>query len=147
MFPENENEIYSLYVSTDDGKTLEKVPHITECVKKQIMSIKLPLEMLIVCKDKKIVIYKCLGKEFKIQCHEEDEFDWSIGFGLALSQAYGKRLKWKTHREYYRNKERKLDYKKYSLWCIMEYFNNDVTKLDKLDKLVKEINENGKVDL
>ena len=104
--------------------------------------------MLIVCKNKKYVLLKYDGNEYKVQCHEQDKFDWRIGFGLALSQIYGKKSKWKEHREYYRNnKKRKLDYKKYALWCINEFYHNDMFDINNLEYRIKEINENGKVDL
>ena len=102
---------------------------------------------LIVCKEKKYVLLKWNGKEYKVQCHEKDKFDWRIGFGLALSQVFGNQPKWKEHREYYRNKKRQLDYKQYALWCIIEFYQNDIIAMSKLNNKIKEINENGKVDL
>ena len=103
--------------------------------------------MLIVCKENKYVLLKYDGYEIKIECNEKDKFDWRIGFGLALSKMFGNQPKWKEHREFYRNKKRLLDYKQYALWCVMEYFENDMIRLNKLGNKIKEINENGKVDL
>lgn len=104
--------------------------------------------MLIICKEKKYVLLKRDNYEVKLQCHEEDKFDWRIGFGLALSQVFGKKPKWKEHREYYRNnKKRKLNYKEYALWCINEFYHNDMFDINNLECRIKKINENGKVDL
>lgn len=104
-------------------------------------------DMLIVNKEKKYVLLKFNGKEYRVDCHEEDKFNWEIGFGLALSKAFGKQCKWEEIREFYRNKNRKLNYKEYAKWCIIEYFRNDVIEINNLKNKVKEINEYGKVDL
>lgn len=103
--------------------------------------------MLIINKEKKYVLLKFNGKEYRVDCHEEDKFNWEIGFGLALSKAVGKLCKWEKTREFYRDKNRKLNYKEYAKWCIIEYFNNDVIAFNRLKKAVEEINEYGKVDL
>lgn len=104
--------------------------------------------MLIINKEKKYVLFKYLGEEYKVECHEKDKFNWFIGFGLALSQRYGDLKKWKNAREYFRNsKTRKLDYKNYAQWCVYQFYENDLTKVKELQNKVKEINEYGKVDL
>ena len=103
--------------------------------------------MLIVNKEKKYVLLKLNGKEYRVDCHKEDEFDWQIGFGLALSQCYGRKSKWEDMREFYRNENRKLNYKEYAKWCIVEYFKNDMIEINNLKNKIKEINEYGKVDL
>lgn len=103
--------------------------------------------MLIVNKEKKYVLLKIKGKEYRVDCHKDDKFDWLIGFGLALSKAFGKNAKWEETREFYRNKNRKLNYKEYAKWCVVEYFNNDMIEINNLKNKIKEINEYGKVDL
>ena len=109
---------------------------------------KSPKEMLIVNNNKKYVSYKINNKEYKVECHKDDKFNWFIGFGLALSKCYGNQEKWKNAREYFRNsKKRVLDYKEYAKWCVFEYFENDTIKLKEIQTKVKEINEYGKVDL
>ena len=109
---------------------------------------KSPKDMLIVNKEKKYVLLKLCGKEFKVECHKDDKFEWLIGFGLALSKFYGNWNKSKNAREYYRNpKTHKLKYKEYAKWCVCEFFMNDITKIGNLQNKVKEINEYGKVDL
>lgn len=105
-------------------------------------------DMLIVNKEKKYVLLKLDGKEYKVECHKDDKFDWLIGFGLALSKYYGNWNKSKNAREYFRNpKTHKLNYKEYAKWCVCDFFMNDTTKISKLQDKVKEINEYGKVDL
>lgn len=105
-------------------------------------------DMLIVCKEKKYVLLKLCGEEYRVNCHEDDKFNWLIGFGLALSKAFGNNKKWKNAREYFRNsKTRKLDYKKYAEWCVFEYYGNDLSQVKELQNKIKEINEYGKVDL
>lgn len=105
-------------------------------------------DMLIVNKEKKYVLLKLDGKEYKVECHKDDKFDWLIGFGLALSKYYGNWNKSKNAREYFRNpKTHKLNYKEYAKWCVYDFFTNDTTKISNLQNKVKEINEYGKVDL
>lgn len=112
--------------------------------------------MLIINKDKKYVIYKNNNKEYRVDCHKDDEFNWQIGFGLALSKCFGKQYKWQRARENFRHNiineddgsvKRVLDYESYSKWCIYEYYHNDTDEMAKLVHKVKEINELGKVDL
>ena len=104
--------------------------------------------MLIVSTKKKYVLLKIENKEYRIECNKEDKFDWRIGFGLALSQHFGKLPKWKKMREYYRDKEkRELDYKQYALWCVVEFFDNDMERVENLGLAIREIKGNGKVDL
>lgn len=111
--------------------------------------------MLIINKDKKYVIYKVNNKECRVDCHNDDKFDWQIGFGLALSKFYGNQYKWQRARENFRNTitddngsvKRVLDYESYSKWCIYEYYHNDTDDMANLVQRVKEINELGKVDL
>ena len=81
---------------------------------------------------------------FKEKCSEEDKFDWKIGLGLCLSKIYGRNQKWKKHREFFRNKNtHKLDYKKYSYWCINEIFNNNQIVLNDIENQLKK---SGEVD-
>lgn len=112
--------------------------------------------MLIINKDKKYVIYKKNNKEYRVDCHKDDEFNWQVGFGLALSKCFGKQYKWQRARENFRHNiineddgsvKRVLDYESYSKWCIYEYYHNDTDDMAKLVQKVKEINELGKVDL
>lgn len=112
--------------------------------------------MLIINKDKKYVIYKINNKEYRVDCHKDDEFNWQIGFGLALSKCFGKQYKWQRARENFRHNiineddgsvKRVLDYESYSKWCIYEYYHNDTDEIKNLKNKVKEINELGKVDL
>lgn len=115
-----------------------------------------PRCMLIINKDKKYVIYKINNEEYRVDCHNDDQFDWQIGFGLALSKCFGKSHKWQRARENFRHNiineedgkvKRVLDYESYSKWCIYEYYHNDTDEIKNLQNKVKEINELGKVDL
>ena len=112
--------------------------------------------MLIINKNKKYVIYKKNNEEYRVDCHNDDQFDWQIGFGLALSKCFGKQYKWQSARENFRHNiineedgkvKRVLDYESYSKWCIYEYYHNDTDEIKNLQNKVKEINELGKVDL
>ena len=109
---------------------------------------KSPKEMLIINNNKKYVSYKIDNKEYKVECHKDDKFNWFTGFGLALSKCYGNQKKLKNAREYFRNqKTHKLDYKNYAQWCVFEHYCNDLVKVKEIQTKVKEINEYGKVDL
>lgn len=54
-----------------------------EEVAKGINKMANEISKVVICTSKKYVIY---GKE-KVQCHEQDEFDWKIGLGLAISHS------------------------------------------------------------
>ena len=121
-----------------------------------IVKMKQTICMLIINKNKKYVIYKINNTEYKVECHEDDEFNWQIGFGLALSKCFGKSHKWQRARENFRHNiineedgkvKRVLDYESYSKWCIYVYYHNDTDEIKNLQNKVKEINELGKVDL
>ena len=106
------------------------------------------VRMLIVCKEKKYVILKFGIFETKVECHADDEFDWKIGFGLAISKMFGECDEYKNAREYFRDKEtRKLDYKEYAKWCVWNIYNKNLKVLKTIEEKVQEIEENGKVDL
>ncbi len=132
-------------------KGLINSPKIIPIVKKEKIRC-----MLIINKDKKYVIYKINNEEYRVDCHNDDKFDWQIGFGLALSKSFGKNHKWQRARENFRHNiineedgkvKRVLDYESYSKWCIYEYYHNDTDEIKNLQNKVKEINELGKVDL
>lgn len=103
-------------------------------------------KMLIICKEKRYVMIKYCGAEYKVKCHINDEFDWEIGFGLALSRLYEKTEDYKFAKKYFTNDNGELDYKEYAKWCIYENY-PDLSDYVKLKEKVKEINGNGKVDL
>ena len=139
------------------NKSLEKCLLNTKLLATAVIKIdKQPRGMLIINKDKKYVIYKVNNKEYRVDCHNDDKFDWQIGFGLALSKCFGKSHKWQRARENFRHNiineedgkvKRVLDYESYSKWCIYEYYHNDTDEIKNLKNKVKEINELGKVDL
>lgn len=140
------------------GKCFERIKNMNLLSYATIKNDKLPKQrdMLIINKDKKYVIYKVNNKEYRVDCHKDDEFNWQVGFGLALSKCFGKQYKWQRARENFRHNiineddgsvKRVLDYESYSKWCIYEYYHNDTDDMAKLVQKVKEINELGKVDL
>lgn len=106
-----------------------------------------PKNMLIISKEKKYVLLKMNGEEYKINCHEEDKFDWKIGLGLAISKMMKKDERWKIAFELCRDTKNNLIYKRYAKWSLNTYFKNDKNKFSKIKETVKQINENGKVDL
>lgn len=110
------------------------------------MTEKYSKNMLIVCKEKKYVLLKYLGKEIKIKCHPSDKFNWEIGFGLALSRIYQKNQDYIFAKKYFTNAKGKLNYKEYAKWCIYENY-PDLKDYADIKEKVKKINENGKVDL
>lgn len=41
---------------------------------------------LAICSSKKYVEFKADNSSYRKECHKDDEFDWKIGLGLAISQ-------------------------------------------------------------
>lgn len=99
-------------------------------------------------KKKTVVLYNKLNKVI-IKCHEEDTFNLETGVGLALSKFFDCK-KYRAMREFFRNKRKKLDYKKYASWVILDYWGYNYTIMNKFleelkEKSIKEIeNENPK---
>ncbi|MGN1337387.1 MAG: hypothetical protein ACI4WW_02815 [Candidatus Coprovivens sp.] len=88
---------------------------------------------------KKTIHLSYNGNEVTIKCSEEDKFDWKIGLGLAISKvgAINNKVA-KFHRELLRNeKTHKLNYKKYSMWCLYEFFNYNNAPIKSIDLLIK----------
>lgn len=92
-------------------------------------------------KKKTVVLYN-EQKKVIIKCHEEDTFNLEIGVGLALSKFLDCK-KYRAMREFFRNKRKKLDYKKYASWVILDYCGYNHTKMNKFleeleEKSIKE---------
>lgn len=90
-------------------------------------------------KEKKTLFLQYYKQKIVIKCHEEDDFNWKIGLGLALSNANAineRKAKW--HRDkWFRTKENhKLDYEAYSNWVLVEYYKNDMEDLYNLEQRV-----------
>lgn len=81
-------------------------------------------------KEKYTVTLKMFNEAITIHCHKDDKFDWEIGFGLALSKTCST-PKHKMMREMLRDKNRKLDYKNYAKWCIIEFFDGSEKRKNK----------------
>ena len=98
-------------------------------------------------KEKKCVFLQLGSKKINIKCHEEDEFDWKIGLGLAISKL-NDNVKYKSHREFFRDKETNLlDVKKYSDWVITEYYDNDMYEIEELENRVAKSKDKEFIEL
>lgn len=99
-------------------------------------------------KKKTVVLYNKLNKVI-IKCHEEDTFNLETGVGLALSKFFDCE-KYRAMREFFRNKRKKLDYKKYASWVVLDYWGYSYKIMNKFleelkEKSIKETeNENPK---
>lgn len=83
----------------------------------------------------------------KIQCDKDDKFEVRVGLGLAISKIMNestKKEKYAFARDCFRyEKNHKLNYKKYSEWCLMEFFNCD---LEEIAKIIMELENKGKAN-
>ena len=101
-------------------------------------------------KEKRVVFLQYYFTKIVVKCHEEDNFDWKIGLGLALSNANAINVnKAKAHRNiWFRNKKtHKLDYKKYANWVLTEYYRNDMEDLYNLEQRVKQAKDKEFIEL
>ena len=164
MFPENHEEDVALYMSSVGGITFNKVPPIKEI--KSVQEIEMPYNLLasgvvisraksyqrrfLINKEKRTLFLEYYSTKVVVKCHEEDEFDWKIGLGLALSNANAineRKSKW--HRDkWFRTKENhKLDYKAYSNWVLVEYYKNDMEDLCNLEQRVNNAKDKEFINL
>lgn len=86
---------------------------------------------------KTIVLYNKFNRVI-IKCHEEDTFNLEIGVGLALSKFFDCK-KYRAMREFFRNKRKKLNYKKYAAWVILDYCNYNSKEVEEYLKNIKEM--------
>lgn len=70
-------------------------------------------------KNRVVVVENCF-KKLVVKCDKDDKFDLKIGLGLALSH-WNDCKKYRVMREFFRNKKRMLDYKKYANWVLLDY--------------------------
>lgn len=63
-----------------------------------------------------------------VKCHEDDEFTYYIGLGLALSRYYEKQPSTKKEIKYLKDE---LNYKKLAHYCVYKYFGFDMKLADK----------------
>lgn len=77
---------------------------------------------IIVDEKNRVVVVEDNFRKLVVKCHKEDKFDLKIGLGLALSH-WNDCKKYRVMREFFRNKKRMLDYKKYANWVLLDYCN------------------------
>lgn len=94
--------------------------------------------------EKKTMVLKFYDEKYVIKCDEDDNFDYEIGLGLLISKLKSNNKRLVFMRELLRNKKRQLDYKKYSKYVLFEFFNY---RKDKIEDVLKQLKENGKVEL
>ena len=103
------------------------------------------IKLIISTKKKYVKLVLPVEKEIKVKCHEDDKFDWKIGFGLALCRQYEKvyKEKYLAAKEHFTNKKGILNYKKLSDWALMFCFDNDYNLLKKFEEKIDAIKAEG----
>lgn len=87
--------------------------------------------------EKKCLFLKLYEHEkITIYCHEEDEFNWKIGLGIAISKLRNN-AKHIAHRKFFRTNG-KLDLEAYTTWVIREFYNNDMYDMSNVEKRVEK---------
>ena len=92
-------------------------------------------------KEKRTVFLQYYDTKVSIKCHEDDEFDWKVGLGLAISKANAiNPKKAQVHRNiWFRDKEtHKLKVKEYANWVLNVFYNNDMEDLHLLEERVNK---------
>lgn len=77
---------------------------------------------IIVDEKNRVVVVENYFRKLVVKCDKDDKFDLKIGLGLALSHWHNFK-KYRVMREFFRNKKRMLDYKKYANWVLLDYCN------------------------
>lgn len=75
---------------------------------------------IIVDEKNRVVVVENYFRKLVVKCDKDDKFDLKIGLGLALSH-WNDCKKYRVMREFFRNKKRMLDYKKYANWVLLDY--------------------------
>ena len=155
-----------LFVSADNGITFQPLQSITEIEEIDIIPIPTYDEItkkleemyasvdnfkysrnkkkhlrFLINKEKRTVFLQYYDTKVSIKCREEDEFDWKIGLGLALSKANAiNHKKAQVHRNiWFRDKEtHKLKVKEYANWVLNVFYNNDMEDLHLLEERVNK---------
>lgn len=78
---------------------------------------------IIVDEKNRVVVVEDYCRKLVVKCDKDDKFDLKIGLGLALSHWNNDCKKYRVMREFFRNKKRMLDYKKYANWVLLDYCN------------------------
>lgn len=174
MFPENQEEDVSLYMSDNGGITFQLLKPIkdvetinvnetinnggTFIAETKIAGGKLKMifkhityhPRFLINKEKRTLFLQFYDTKIVVKCQEDDKFDWKIGLGLALSKANAiSPKKAQNHRNvWFRNKKtHKLDYKKYANWVLTEYYCNNMEDLYNLEQRVKETKDKEFIEL
>lgn len=79
---------------------------------------------IIVDEKNRVVVVEDNFRKLVVKCDKDDKFDLKVGLGLALSHWYDCK-KYRVMREFFRNKKRMLDYKKYANWVLLDYCDYD----------------------
>lgn len=79
---------------------------------------------IIVDEKNRVVVVESDFNKLVVKCDKDDKFDLKIGLGLALSH-WNDCKKYRVMREFFRNKKRMLDYKKYANWVLLDYCDYD----------------------
>lgn len=99
----------------------------------------------IINSEKKTSVLCAINEKIKFKCDERDIFDKKIGFAMALSHSFKNSKKHKAMREFFRNKKRILDYKKYYKWVLLDYCNYDYKRLNELSIKLDNLKDNEKL--
>ena len=75
---------------------------------------------IIVDEKNRVVVVENKFRKLVVKCDKDDKFDLKIGLGLALSH-WNDCKKYRVMREFFRNKKRMLDHKKYANWVLLDY--------------------------
>lgn len=84
---------------------------------------------IIVDEKNRVVVVESNFNKLVVKCDKDDKFDLKIGLGLALSHWYNCK-KFRIMREFFRNKKRMLDYKKYANWVLLDYCDYDEKEVE-----------------
>lgn len=106
-------------------------------------SKKFSTKNIVVNENKKTVVIYNSSSKVVVKCHEDDEFNIKIGLGLAISKMINSK-KHRAMREFFRNKKKKLDYKKYAEWVLLDYCNYNPKDVGAFILLVMINNTNTK---
>lgn len=106
-----------------------------------------PISRFIINYKKKCVFLQLKNEKITIKCDKEDDFDWKIGLGLAISHL-NDNVKYKEHRNFFRDKKtHQLDIEKYAEWVLKDYYHNDMYDLENLELRVKNAKDKEFVEL
>lgn len=86
-----------------------------------------PKLKVLIDKENKILVAVIDEKKYVIRCHEQDRYDWRVGFGVAVSKHI--MSKFEKELSYLR---RTLREKHYYLYCYNKFFCFNTEKVEKI---------------